>query len=124
MLDVIPNTNTVTSSVAAVPPIENQVEDVVVDAKRTKAAKASYPKIAASRNYFTDAKIVVAYDIDAAGKVVNTRIVSNDHSGRFNYAFEKAAMTAVKRQKFTPKTVNREAVPSLARTQRIVFKAG
>lgn len=124
VLDVIPNTNTVRSSVAAAPPVTEPVEDIVVDAKRTKAARASYPKIAASRNYFADAKIVVAYDIDAAGKVVNTRIVSNDHSGRFNDAFEKAAMTAVKGQKFTPKTINGEAVPSLARTQRIVFKAG
>jgi len=120
VLEVRPDSYASLPSVAAVPP----VEDIVVDAKRTKAARASYPKIAASRNYFVDARIVVAYDIDAAGQVVNTRIVSNDHSGRYNEAFEKAAMTAVKRQKFSPKTINGEAVPSFAQTQHIVFKAG
>jgi len=72
-----------------------------------------------------DARIVVAYDIDANGAVINASIQSNDHASlRFNKAFEKAAINAVKRQKFTPKTVNGAPVISTGNFKAIVFKAG
>ena len=115
--------NFASTSIAVSPSLEVKA-DVVVEAKRTKAYGATYPVAAAKRNYFVDARIIVGYDIDTSGKVINTHIVSNDHEGRFNDAFERAAKTAVKRQKFSPKTVNGQAVQSMNQTQRIVFKAG
>jgi len=104
----------------AVPP----VQDVVVEAQKTKQAKATYPRAAIKSDYFVDVRIVVGYDIDTAGKVTNMRIVSNDHNGRFNSAFEKAAVRAIKRQRFSPKTINGQAVVSTGQVQRIVFRAG
>ena len=98
------------------------VQDVVVAAKRIKAAKVSYPRSAAVKNYFADVRIVVGYDIDPFGKVVNARVLTNDHTGRFNTSFERAAVKAVKQQRFTAKTVNGYPVGSTGKTQRIVFK--
>ena len=97
---------------------------VVVEARRTKANNVVYPLAASKRNYFVDVKIVVAYDINVQGDVMNRRIVSNDHDGRYNSAFIRAALKAVENQKFAPKTINGEAVTSTGRTQRIIFKAG
>jgi len=100
-------------------------KDVIVEAQITKTPSAEYPRAAAARNYYVDARIVVAYDIDANGAVINASIQSNDHASlRFNKAFEKAAINAVKRQKFTPKTVNGAPVISTGNFKAIVFKAG
>ena len=123
--DIQPSTPIVKEATAPVvteTPKAPAVEDVVVEAQRLKGAKAFYPKSAASKKYFTDVRIVVTYDIDPSGKVVNARIESNDHSGRFNSAFEREAVKAVKRQKFTAKTVNGQPVAATGNTQRIVFK--
>ena len=98
--------------------------NLVVEAKRIKSYQASYPFAATKGDYFVDVKIVVAYDIDAQGKVINSRIVSNDNDGKYKKSFDKEAMKAVKRQKFSPKTVNGQAVQSTGQTQRILFKAG
>ena len=100
------------------------VQDVIIEAKRLKPARAEYPRVAAAKNYFVDARIVVAFDIDTAGKVVNSRILTNDHMGRFNSAFERAALNAVKNQKYSPKTINGTPVATTGQTQRIVFKPG
>ena len=100
------------------------VQDVIVEAKRTRPIRAAYPKAAAAKNYFVDARIVVAFDINEAGKVVNSRILTNDHTGRFNSAFERAALSAVKKQRYSPKTINGTPVASTGQTQHIVFKAG
>lgn len=99
------------------------IEDVIVPAKLLKNAGASYPRKAEQRGYFVDVAIIVAYDIDAEGKVTNMSITSNDHSGRFNESFEKEAMKAVKKLKFAPKTVNGEAVVTTGNMKRIVFRA-
>ena len=98
-------------------------QDVIVEAKALKNASASYPAAAQRRNYFVNVSIVVAYDIDISGKAANIRIESNDHEGRYNAAFEKEAMNAIKKLRFEPKTVNGVAVMSEGKQKRIVFRA-
>ena len=98
-------------------------EDVIVEAKETKAARAKYPKAAERRDYYVDVAITVAYDIDVEGKVSNLTIQSNNHSGRFNEDFEKQALKAVQRLRYSPKTVNGEPVAVTGKTKRIVFRA-
>ena len=47
----------------------------------------------------------------------------NDHSGRFNEAFEKEALRAIERRRYKPKTMNGIAVESKGQKKRIVFRA-
>lgn len=97
-------------------------EDVIVDAKILKNSSAEYPMSALRREYFVNVNILVSYDIDATGRTTNINIASNDHTGRFNDAFEKAAMKAVQKLRYKAKTVNGEPVLSKGRKKRIVFR--
>ena len=114
--------------VASIPPTISEpapapiVKDVIVEAKMLKNASARYPVTAQRRNYFTEVAIVVGYDIGIDGKVSNLKIVSNNHSGRFNNDFEKEAMRAIQKMRYEPKTVNGVAVMSEAQEKRIVFR--
>ncbi|MEP3889563.1 MAG: energy transducer TonB [Hellea sp.] len=105
---------------AAPTPVE---QDIIVEAVTLKNAVAKYPSSALRRNYFVNVAIVVAYDIGSNGKAANIRIESNDHAGRYNVAFEKEAIKAVKGQRFEPKTVNGVPVVSEGKQKRIVFRA-
>jgi len=100
------------------------VQDVIVEAELTQNAGAKYPEMAERRNYYVDVNIVMTYDIDVSGRTTNIRIESNDHTGRFNTAFEKEAMRAIKKLRFKPKTVNGVPTESNDRVKRIVFRAG
>ena len=117
------------AKVASIAPVISEpapapvVQDVIVEAKILKNASAKYPDAAQRKNYFVNVAIVVAYDIDARGRVTNLSIASNDHSGRFNEAFEKEALRAIERRRYKPKTMNGIAVESKGQKKRIVFRA-
>ena len=65
---------------------------------------------------------MVRYDIDTSGRATNLSIHSNDHTGRYNDAFEKEAMKAIEKLRYKPKTVNGNAVISTGEQKRIVFR--
>lgn len=115
--------------VASVPPVISEpaptpvIQDVIVEATMLRNASASYPSSAQRRNYFVNVAIEVSYDIDTAGRPVNIAVLSNDHSGRFVDAFEKEAMGAIRKMRFSPKTVNGTAVTTTGKQKRIVFRA-
>lgn len=98
------------------------VQDVVVEAQMLKNASAKYPSAAQRRNYFVNVAIQVAFDIGVDGRPANLRIISNDHTGKYNEAFEKEAMGAIKKMRYEPKTVNGVAVETKAKSKRIVFR--
>lgn len=98
------------------------VQDVIVEAKMLKNASASYPSAALRRKYFVNVAIQVAYDIGTDGRPANLRIVSNDHTGKYNDAFEKEALRAIEKMRFEPKTVNGVAVETADNQKRIVFR--
>jgi protein TonB len=98
------------------------LQDVIVDAKVLKKASAKYPSAAQRRNYFVNVAIQVAFDIGTDGRPANLRIISNDHTGKYNEAFEKEAMGAIKKMRYEPKTVNGVAVETKAKQKRIVFR--
>ena len=83
---------------------------------------AKYPPIAERRNYYVNAVIEIAYDIDETGRPVNLRIVSNDHNGKYNSAFEKEALRATEKTRYEPKTVNGIPVQTKDNLKRIVFR--
>ena len=66
--------------------------------------------------------IEVGYDIDATGRAINLKIASNDHTGRYNEAFEAEALKAIEKMRYEPKTVNGEAVVTTGKQKRIVFR--
>ena len=117
------------AKVASIAPVISEpapapvVQDVIVEAKILKNASVKYPNVAQRKNYFVNVAIVVAYDIDARGRVTNLSIASNDHSGRFNEAFEKEALRAIEKRRYKPKTMNGIAVESKGQKKRIVFRA-
>jgi len=116
------------AKVASIAPVISEpaptpvVQDVIVEAKLLKNASAKYPSAAQRKNYFVNVTIVVAYDIDATGRATNISIASNDHSGRFNGAFEKEALRAIEKMRYEPKTMNGIAVKSTGKKKRIVFR--
>ncbi|WP_026941411.1 TonB family protein [Hellea balneolensis] len=105
--------------VAAPTPV---MKDVIIEAKMTRNASAVYPSKASRRDYYANVAIVVGYDVGTDGRVTNVNILSNDHSGLHNEAFEKEALRAIEKMRYEPKTVNGEAVISRARQKRIVFR--
>ncbi len=105
--------------VAAPTPV---MKDVIIEAKMTRNASAVYPSKASRRDYFANVAIVVGYDIGIDGRVTNVSILSNDHSGRHNEAFEKEALRAIETMRYEPKTLNGEPVISRAQQKRIVFR--
>lgn len=105
------------------PPQTVQTLQDVVEAQRIRSIKPAYPQAALASNYLANLRIVVGYDIDPFGNVVNSRVLSSDHSGAFHDLFERTALQAINRQKFTAKTINGFPVSSTGKIQRIVFKA-
>jgi len=99
------------------------IQDVIEEAKLLNSASAKYPRMAERRNYYVNVAIEVAYDIDASGRATNISIASNDHSGKYNEAFEKEAMKVIEKLRYAPKTVNGEAVIETGKEKRIVFRA-
>ena len=67
--------------------------------------------------------LYVTYDVSETGKVTSPLVKKTDYYGPAKYKrfIEKAAIRAVERQKFDPRTINGEAVIESARTTRITF---
>ena len=114
--------------VASIPPTISEpaptpaAQDVIVEARALRNVSAKYPPIAERRNYYVNAVIEIAYDIDETGRPVNLRIVSNDHNGKYNSAFEKEALRAIEKTRYKPKTVNGTPVQTKDIRKRIVFR--
>lgn len=98
------------------------IKDIIKEARLIKNASARYPSAAQRRDYFVNVIIVVSYDIDESGRANNLRIASNDHSGKYNDAFEKEALKAIKKMRYTPKTVNGVATKTTGQVKRVVFR--
>ena len=103
--------------------ISAPVEDTIVPARVIRKARAEYPLRLLRQNKTFDAKVFVIYDVDETGKVINPIVKSVDFEGSSGNRklFEKAAINAVKRQKFEPRLVNGEATTEKDRTTRISF---
>ena len=99
------------------------VKDVIIEPKLLKNASAKYPSVAERKKYYVNVAIEVAYDIGADGRPANIRIVSNDHNGKYNSAFEKEAMRAIEKMRFEPRTINGVVVYATDYAKRIVFRA-
>ena len=80
--------------------------DIIVEAKKTKAVAARYPGVALRRGYDQNTTVVVSYDVSPAGNVINAKIKEIKGAGRYSNAFKKAALNAIGKTKFSPKTVN------------------
>ena len=94
-------------------PIEPEPKpDLIVEAKKTSSAAATYPNIAIRRGHDKNTTVVVVYDVDANGTVTNVTTKDVIGAGRFKRVFEKSAIKAAQKVKFAPKTVNGEAVSS------------
>ena len=98
------------------------IEDNLVPARVLKGAAAKYPAVALRRNYFVDVAIEVGYDIDMKGRPVNLRILSNDHEGKFNPAFEKEALKAIAKMRYQAQRLNGKNVVARGNKKRIVFR--
>lgn len=113
-------TNTLPTSLTQTP-----IEDVVVPAKVVRKVRVEYPRRLLQQDKLYDAKVYVTYDVGVDGKIVDPTVKSVEFEGSQSdrEQFEKAAIRAVKRQRFSPRTVNGEAVIEQARTTRISFSA-
>jgi len=72
--------------------------------------------------YYANVAIVVGYDIGENGRPLNLHIVSNDHTGKYNEAFEREAIKAITRMRYEAKTINGEAAVTTGKEKRIVFR--
>lgn len=99
-------------------------QDVIIEAKVLRNARAKYPPIAQRKNYFVNVLIEVGYDVGEDGRPKNLKILSNDHEGKFNDAFEKEALHAIEKMQFEPKTINGIIVRAKDKKKRVVFRAG
>ena len=97
------------------------VQDVIVEAERIKAVAPRYPDAVRRSSHTETAVLVVAYDIDASGQVVNARIDSATGVGRHESKFSKAALRAIRKSSFSPKTVNGAKVESIDHTTKYTF---
>lgn len=106
-------------------PATAPVEDTIIPAKIIKAAKINYPSRALRDEKYYDVKVVVSYDVLADGKVANSRVMSIDYDGddKYRSSFEKAAIKAVERQRFAPRTINGTAEIEKDRSTAISFKS-
>ena len=99
------------------------VKDEIVEVKLTRPARVSYPRTVLKGKVESDAAVSVIYDISEKGRAQNLRLGSIEFDGDEIYKsdFEKAAMKAISSQRFTPKTVNGDAVIDRDRVTLIRF---
>lgn len=105
--------------------IDSTVEDNVIPAKVVRKARAEYPLRLLRQEKLYNAKVYVAYDVDVDGRVVEPTVKSVDFDGTTSERkiFERAAIKAVKAQRFEPRTVNGEPAVESDRITRISFNA-
>jgi len=99
------------------------VKDIIVPAKVTRKARIEYPQRVLRDDKRYNAAVIVSYDVMADGSVINPKVKEIDYDGKLKYKayFERAAIKAVKRQAFAPRTVNGEPVIEKGRATRISF---
>ncbi len=81
-------------------------------------AGAPYP--AEARAQGIEGFVMVRYDVDESGRVVNPAVVSAQPAG----VFDEAALTAVSDWKYSPRMVNGEPVAVRGLTSRVAFRLG
>ncbi len=101
-----------------------ETADRIVPAKVIKAARIEYPSRALRDNKFYNVKVSIIYDVTTDGKVANARVKDIDYTGdeKYRSSFEKAAIKAIERQRFSPKTNNGTPEVVKDRTTRITFR--
>ncbi len=67
-----------------------------------------------------EGRVLVRYDVTAAGTVANVAVVESEPPG----VFEAAALDAVRSWRFRPMVDRGEVVPALARVSELVFRLG
>ena len=77
-----------------------------------------YPAHARANN--VEGRVVVGYDITAAGTVANAVVVESEPPG----VFDAAALDAVRSWRFRPMVDRGEVVPAPARVSELVFRLG
>ena len=77
-----------------------------------------YP--AAARGKGVEGRVVVQYDVTAAGTVANAAVVESEPPG----VFDAAALDAVRTWRFRPMVDRGEVVPAVARISELVFRLG
>ena len=77
-----------------------------------------YP--AAARANGVEGRVVVRYDVTAAGTVANAVVVESEPPG----VFDDAALNAVRSWRFRPMVEGGEAAPAPARVSELVFRLG
>jgi protein TonB len=79
-------------------------------------AGAPYPATARERGI--EGFVMVRYDVDESGRVVNAAVVSAQPTG----VFEEAALAAVSAWEYSPRMVDGKAVAVRGLTSRVSFK--
>ncbi|HPE31972.1 MAG TPA: TonB family protein [Parvularculaceae bacterium] len=101
--------------VAAVMPVQSRAQFGVAPAKPLERAKVVYPEECPST---ADQTVDVMYDITSEGTTENIRVVRSTDS-----CFDNAAVDAVRKWRFEPRTVNGKPSPEYDRATRITFAA-
>ncbi|MEL6869423.1 MAG: energy transducer TonB [Pseudomonadota bacterium] len=73
-----------------------------------------YPRSMMARG--VEGSVVVAYDVNAAGRVANARVVSSTHGG-----FEKAAVDAIQRFRYQPRVVDGQPIATPGLQKQFTF---
>ena len=77
-----------------------------------------YPAAAKAKG--VEGRVVVQYDVTAAGTVANAAVVESEPPG----VFDEAALDAVRTWRFRPMVDRGEVVPAPARISELVFRLG
>ncbi|PHR60653.1 MAG: hypothetical protein COA43_05765 [Robiginitomaculum sp.] len=130
---ITPPTTTVQADIETpTPTIEKNTEDVqentivvadtIIEPRKVFTPSLQYPlRVLQSKRMETTVIVNVTYDINAAGKVENSLVENITGTTRFERIFSRSALKLVKNMRFSPKTVNGEAVTSQNHTIKIKY---
>ena len=94
---------------------DRRQEDLVEAYTREKIVKPTYPRRARARGI--EGEVVVEFDIDRRGNVVNPQVIQASPAGIFN----SSVLKAIKRFSFSPHKINGEAVSIEGVRETFVF---
>gem|GEM_PF-6020017 len=98
-------------------------DPVIVREEITKAASLIYPEVALNRRRVPDdVAILVRYDVDLEGNVVNAEIQPGGYDGTLSSVLEAAALEAIQGQTYSPRTEDGVAVPVTGIVRRLRFQ--
>jgi len=106
----------------ALPAIPAPAADVIVEPVVIDKRALRYPARAERRNIYENVSVEVTYDITVDGRVENARITDIDYTGRSSDAFREEALGVVNAQRFSPRTVNGQAVATQDWTKMVRFR--